>query len=249
MVTSLEQVRKLEEILKSVKGKELGPLDAFLQIKQIIQPDESINRLKKRFQFWSFELKAADLESMTPKERLLFLRKYLFEDKAKILKKSLAPQILMGLAMQNFAHLTGLNLSFVLLGQHLTLKSEIDGECQYISLDDDGRLLDVQEVLDLIFDFGKIRRIDFSDLLLAYLEFLQKQLDPRKAANQMLRIYDLILSLKTSDPSTLLRRAYLHKELGQISEALADLKRYLHFQPAEPLARSIKKFYSQLSQS
>jgi hypothetical protein len=247
MVTSIEQVRRLEEIVRAVKGKEIGPLDAFLQIKQIIQPDESIQRLKKRFQFWTFEIKASHLENLSPKERLLYLRRFLFEDKARVLKKSIAPQILMGLAMQNFAQLTGINLSFVLLGQHLTLKTEIDGECQYISLDDDGRLLDTQEVLDLIFDFGKIRRIDFSDLLLAYLEFLQKQLDPRNATNQMLRICDLILSLKTADPKTLLRRAYLHKELGQISEALADLKRYLNFQPAEPLARSLKKIYSQLS--
>ncbi len=247
MVTSIEQIRRLEEILKLVKGKEIGPLDAFLQIKQIIQPDESISRLKKRFQFWAFELNSLQLEAMTPKERLLYLRKYLFEDKARILRNAIAPQILMGLAMQNFAHLTGINLSFVLLGKHLTLKTEIDGECQYISLDEDGRMLDTQEVLDLIFNFGKIRRIDFSDLLLAYLEYLQKQLDPRKAAGQMLRIYDLILSLKDADPRTLLRRAYLHKELGHISEALADLKRYLNFQPSEPLAKSLKKFYSQLS--
>jgi hypothetical protein len=247
MVTSIEQIRKLEEILKSLKTKEVGPLEAFLQIKQIIQPDESIARLKKRFQFWAFELKDSNLESMTPKERLLYLRKYLFVDKAKVLKASVAPQILMGLAMQNFAHLTGINLSFVLLGKHLTLKTEIEGECQYISLDEEGRMLDTQEVLDLIFNFGKIRRIDFSDLLLAYLEYLQKQLDPRKAAGQLLHIYDLILSLKDADPKTLLRRAYLHKELGQISEALADLKRYLNFQPSEPLAKSLKKFYSQLS--
>lgn len=248
MVTSLEQVRKLEEILMAVKGKEIGPLDAFLQIKQLIQPEETVAHIKKRFQFWSFELDSANLESLSPRERLFFLRKFLFEDKAKFLKRSVAPQILMGLAMQNFAHLTGLNLSFVLLGRHLTLKTEIDGEFQYISLDEGGRLLDTQEVLDLIFDFGKIKRIDFSDLLLAYLEFLQKQLDPRKAANQLLRVYDLILSIKNSDPSTLLRRAYLYKELGQFSEALADLKRYLHFQPSGPVTRSLKKFYSQLSQ-
>ena len=247
MGTSIEQVRRLEEILKLVKGKEIGALEAFLQIKQIIQPDESVIRLKKRLQFWTYEIKASALENMTQKERLHFLRKYLFEEKAKILKNSIAPQILLGLALQNFAHLTGINLSFVLLGQHLTLKTEIEGECQYISIDDDGRLLDTQEVLDLIFDFGKIRRIEFSDLLLAYLEYFQKQLDPRKAAGQMLRVYDLILSLKDADPKTLLRRAYLHKELGQISEALADLKRYLNFQPAEPLTKSLKKFYSQLS--
>lgn len=243
----MEQIKKFEEILKLVRGKEIGALDAFLQVKQLIQPEEPTSRLKKRFQFWSFELKAASLEKMSPKERLLFLRKYLFEDKASVLKNTLAPQVIMGLVMQNFAHLTGINLSFVLLGKHLTLKTEIDGQCQYISLDDNGRLLDTQEVLDLIFNFGQIRRIDFLDLLLAYLEFIQKQLDPKKASAQILRIYDIILSLKDADPKTLLRRAYLYKELGHISEALADLKRYLNFQPSEPLTKSLKKFYSQLS--
>ena len=61
MITSIEQIRKLEEILKSVKGKEIGALEAFLQLRQILQPEEplgasasndSIDRLKKRFQFW-----------------------------------------------------------------------------------------------------------------------------------------------------------------------------------------------------
>jgi hypothetical protein len=255
VVTSIEQIKKLEEILKGVKGKEIGALEAFLQLRQILQPDDaqglsnandSIERLKKRFQFWSFELSSVNLNSLTPKERLLFLRRYFFEDKAKVLKKAIAPQILMGLALQNFANLTGLSLNFVLLGKHLALKTEIEGEFQYISLDENGRLLDTQEVLDLIFNFGKIRRIDFSDLVLAYLEYFQNQLDPKKASNQILRIYDLILSLRTADPKTLLRRAYLYKELGYISEALADLKRYLNFQPSEPLAKSIRKFYSQL---
>ena len=247
MMTSIEHIRKLEEIINLVKGKEVGPLEAFLQIRQLIDPDESILRLKKRLQFWSFELNIADLDQLSAKERLLFLRKYLFEKKAGALKKSLAPQILLGLTLQNFAMLTGINLSFVLLGKHLALKTEIEGECQYISLEEDGRILDTQEVLDLIFRFGRIRRIDFSDLLLAYFEFLQKQLDPRKASTQILRIYDFILSLKNSDPKTLLRRAYLHKELGHLSEALADIKRYLNFQSHENLGKSIKKFYSQLS--
>lgn len=255
MITSIEQIRKLEEILKSVKGKEMGALEAFLQLRQILQSEEpfgasassdSIERLKKRFQFWSFELSSVNLNNLAPKERLLYLRRYFFEDKAKVLKKAIAPQILMGLALQNFAHLAGLSLNFVLLGKHLALKTEIEGEFQYISLDDNGRLLDTQEVLDFIFNFGKIRRLDFSDLVLAYLEYFQKQLDPKKASYQILRIYDLILSLRTSDPKTLLRRAYLYKELGYISEALADLKRYLNFQPPEPLAKSLKKFYSQL---
>lgn len=260
----MEQIRKLEEILKAVKGKEMGPLDAFLQLRQILQTEdnqsqdqgntfattnanESFDKLKKRFQFWSFELSAINLNALSPKERLLYLRRYFFEDKARILKRAIAPQILMGLALQNFASLAGLSLNFVLLGKHLALKTEIDGECQYISLEENGRVLDTQEVLDLIFNFGKIRRIDFSDLVLAYLEYFQKQLDPKKASKQLLKIYDLILLLKTSDPKTLLRRAYLYKELGYISEALADLKRYLNFQPPEPLAKSLKKFYSQLN--
>ncbi len=255
MVTSIEQIRKLEEILRAVKSKEIGVLDAFFQLRQILQTEDaqgnhltqdSIEKLKKRFQFWSFELSSVNLNALAPKERLLFLRQYFFEDKAKILKKAVAPQILMGLALQNFAHLTGLSLNFVLLGKHLALKTEIEGEFQYISLDENGRLLDTQEVLDLIFNFGKIRRIDFSDLVLAYLEYFQNQLDPKKASRQILRIYDLILSLRTSDPKTLLRRAYLYKELGYISEALADLKRYLNFQPTEPFTKSIRKFYSQL---
>lgn len=251
----MEPIRKLEEILKSVKGKEIGAFEAFLQLRQILHPEEalgasvyndSIERLKKRFQFWSFEISSANLNELSPKERLLYLRRYFFEDKAQVLKKAIAPQILMGLALQNFAHLAGLSLNFVLLGKHLALKTEIEGEFQYISLDDNGRLLDTQEVLDLIFNFGKIRRLDFSDLVLAYLEYFQKQLDPKKASFQILRIYDLILSLRASDPKTLLRRAYLYKELGYISEALADLKRYLNFQPSEPLSKSLKKFYSQL---
>lgn len=238
---------KIDEILRSVKRKEIGPLEAFLLIRQWIQPDGLHSQLKKRFQFWGFELNSINLDQYTPKERLQFLRHYFFEQKARVLKKAQAPQILVGLALQNFADLTGISLNFVLLGKHLALKTEIDGEFQYISLEENGRILDTQEVLDLIFDFGKIRRIDFTDLLMAYLELIQKQLDPRRATSQILRVYDLMLSLRSSDARTLLRRAYLYKELGNVSEALADLKRYIHFQPSEPLAKSIKKFIMKMS--
>ncbi len=210
-------------------------------------PNETEALLKKRFQFWGFELKSFNFENLSPKERLQYLRDYFFEKKARALKDAVAPQILMGLAIQNFANLTGITLSFVLLGKHLALKTEIEGEFQYISLEENGRLLDTQEVLDLIFDFGKIRRIEFSDLLLAYFEFIQKKLDPKRASTQVLRIYDLILSLRSSDAKTLLRRAYLYKELGYISEAIADFKRYVHFQPSEPFAKSIKRFIMKIS--
>lgn len=247
MVTSFDQIRRIDEVLRAVKNKETGPFEAFLQIKATIQPEEASLRIKRRFQFWTFELKSLQVQALAPKERLLFLRNYFFVEKAKLLRCSVAPEILLGLAMQNVAQITGLNLSFVLLGHHLALKGEVDGECQYISLDEDGRILDTQEVLDAIFDFGKIRRLDFSDLILAYFEVVQKQLDPRRAAGQLLRIYDLILTLRDADPKTLLRRAYLYKELGNFSEALADLKRYLNFQPNEPLTKSLKKFYSQLN--
>ena len=50
MGASIESIRTLEELIKAVKGKEMGPLEAFLQVKQMIQPDESVARLKKRFQ-------------------------------------------------------------------------------------------------------------------------------------------------------------------------------------------------------
>lgn len=242
---------QLEEILRAVKNKELDPLDAFFEVRQLVMRDESTDNteilLKKRFQFWGFELKSLDFISLPPKERLQYLRDYFFEKKARLIKDSIAPHLLMGLALQNFANLTGISLSFVQLGKHLALKTEIEGEFHYISLDENGRLLDTQEVLDLIFNFGKIRRIEFSDLLIAYFEFVQKKLDPKRASKQVLRIYDLILSLRSSDPKTLLRRAYLYRELGYLSEALTDLKRYIHFQPSESFSKSLKRFIMKLS--
>lgn len=150
----------------------------------------------------------------------------------------------MGLVMQKFGQLLGISLSFIRLGRHYALKTDIEGETYYISLDEGGRFLSPQEILDLVFDTGQTRRLDFTDLLLAYLESVQKQLDPNSAGAQILKVYDIILALKNADPKTLLRRALLNRELGHFSEALADLKRFLYFQPGDPLPPSIQKLYS-----
>lgn len=234
MNSVLEQhKKKIEEVLAAAGQSDLELIDALIQIKQLLDPEDRIKHLKKRFDFWTFELETHDLKSLSPRDKLIFLRDFVFQQKSKIMKQSLAPQILRGLVLQNLAFLSDLQMNFILLGENLALKTNIDGLSSYISLGENGKILNSQEVLDYIFEKGHTKKIELSELIMAYLEDLQSYIDEKTSSQQMMRVYEILLTLRKSDPSTLLRRAYLFKELGLISEAIADIKRFLNIQ-AQP---------------
>lgn len=224
----------INDLLSATNKKEVGVFEAFLRFKQMIHPEENYRYLKKRYDFWAFEVESLNLKALPSDERMKVLQDFVFQQKITLFSQSVSPQILQGLVLQNLAFMTGLQVHFVLLGSHWALKVESEGLPQYISLENGGRILTTQEVLDYINSAGKTKRIEFTDILINYLEILQHYLDPKKAADKILKVYDLLLSLKVGDSKTLLKRASLYQERGQISEALSDLQRYIHFQPHEP---------------
>jgi hypothetical protein len=137
-------------------------------------------------------------------------------------------------------------MKFYQIGQRLTIKVDVEGEGYYISLDEEGRFLDTQEIMDALFDFGKLSPLDFREVVLTYLTLIQEQIDIEGASNQLLKVYDMLLALRQGDAITLLRRIYLLKDLGRMSDAMTDLKRFLNFQPVTPITSSLMKLYNQL---
>lgn len=248
---------KLEEIFRKVASSEIGTLEAFVQLAQSIQGDESLNNFVKKERFWRFELSSLDsIMQMPKKERLIFLRNYIFKEKKKGVKprgfsspSKINETFVLGLCLQSFGALHGLKMKFYQIGQRLAIKVDVEGEGYYISLDEDGRFLDTQEILDALFDFGKLSPLDFRDVVLTYLTLLQEQLDVKSASSQLLKIYDMLLALRQGDALTLLRRIYLLKDLGRMSDAMTDLKRFLNFQPVTPITSSLMKLYNQLQEA
>lgn len=247
---------KLEEIFKKVSNSEMGTIEAFVYLAQLVQKDESLNTFLRREKFWQFELSSLEgLKNLSKKERLIFLRNFIFKSKGKIGKsgKSLVSHInetfLLGLVLQSFGHLHGLKMRFYQIGQRLTLKVDVEGEGFYISLDEEGRFLDTQEIMDALFDFGKLAPLDFKDIVWTYLNLVQEQFDVQRASLQLLKVYDLLLALRQGDALTLLRRIYLLRDLGRVSDAIADLKRFMNFQPTTPITSSLMKLYNQLQEA
>jgi hypothetical protein len=249
---------RLEEIFQKVASSEIGALDAFVQLAQSIQSDESLNNFIKKERFWRFELSSLDIITKMPKkERLIFLRNFIFKERKKGLRgrtpfstlSQINETFVLGLCLQNFGALHGLKMKFYQIGQKLAIKVDVEGEGYYISLDEDGRFLDTQEIFDALFDFGKLSPLDFREVVLTYLTLLQEQVDVRGTANQLLKIYDMLLAMRQGDPITLLRRIYLLKDLGRMGDAMSDLKRFLNFQPVTPITSSLMKLYSQLQEA
>jgi hypothetical protein len=247
---------KLEEIIKKVATAEIGSLEAFVNLAQSIHKDESLTAFLKREKFWRFELSSLDsIMQMSKKERLVFLRNFIFkEKKQKNRVKYNSPfakineTFVLGLCLQSFGAIHGLKMKFYQIGQRLTIKVDVEGDGYYIALDEEGRFLDTQEIMDALFDFGKLSPLDFRDVVLTYLTILQEQIDIQNASSQLLKIYDMLLALRQGDALTLLRRIYLLKDLGRMSDAMADLKRFLNFQPVTPVTSSLMKLYNQLNE-
>jgi hypothetical protein len=245
---------KLEEIIKKVAASEIGSLEAFVQLAQGIHKDESLATFLKKERFWRFELGSLDtIKQMPKKERLIFLCNFIFKEKKKSSKgKSRSPfskineTFILGLCLQSFGALHDLKMKFYQIGQRLTIKVDVEGEGYYISLDEEGRFLDTQEIMDALFDFGKLSPLDFREVVLTYLTLIQEQIDIEGASNQLLKVYDMLLALRQGDAITLLRRIYLLKDLGRMSDSMTDLKRFLNFQPVTPITSSLMKLYNQL---
>jgi hypothetical protein len=248
---------KLEEIIKKVAASEIGSLEAFVQLAQTIQKDDTLTNFLKKERFWRFELNSLDsIMQMPKKERLIFLRNFIFKEKKKANKgkynSSFAKTnetFVLGLCLQSFGALHGLKMKFYQIGQRLTIKVDVEGEGYYISLEEEGRFLDTQEIMDALFDFGKLSPLDFREVILTYLNILQEQIDVQRASSQLLKIYDMLLALRQGDALTLLRRIYLLKDLGRMSDAMTDLKRFLNFQPVTPITSSLMKLYNQLQEA
>lgn len=248
---------RLEEIFKKVAASEIGSLEAFVQLAQGIHKDEALTAFLKKERFWRFELNSLDtIRQMPKKERLVFLRNFIFKEKKKSAKSKdsssfakINETFVLGLCLQSFGALHGLKMKFYQIGQRLAIKVDVEGEGYYISLDEDGRFLDTQEIMDALFDFGKLSPLEFRDVFLTYLTMLQDQIDIQRASSQLLKIYDMLLTLRQGDALTLLRRIYLLKDLGRMTDAMTDLKRFLHFQPVTPITSSLMKLYNQLQEA
>ena len=79
---------KIEEVIKKVATAELGAIEAFVQLAQGIQRDESLSAFLKKEKFWRFELGSLDtIMKMPKKERMIFLRNFIFKEKKKDLTK------------------------------------------------------------------------------------------------------------------------------------------------------------------
>lgn len=251
-------MKQVEEIISKVKKSELGTFDAFVQLTQMIQTDESLLYLSKKIRFWNFEINNQQQKwnDLSKQEKIQYLTQFVFKDKKKNFKfdklqkmSKKSEQIILGICLQSLATLNGIKMSFYQLGKDLTLKVDIEGNGCFISIDEEGRVLDTQEIMDLLFDFGCVKPLEFKDVFLSYLQLWQVQFLNQKAFDQVLKIYDVILTLRQADARTLLRRVYLLKDLGKVSEAMNDLKRFLSFQPVTPITSSLMKLYNHLQEA
>jgi hypothetical protein len=242
-----EFTRKLEHLFKEIpRASSYSSLEGFLTLKSMLfsetQNDQKVSdKILKKVRFIGFELENKGINFLNTKDQIAKLSESVY-------RHIKSDEFTIGFSLLSLAANNGIAMKFVRIGKKLVLKANSsEGEHQYVSLTDQGRLLDIQEVLDAINEQSTFEPLDFKEIILAYLESLRYRRDLQLCKQSLLRMYDIILMLKATDPGTLLHRAYLLKELGLSREALMDLKRYLAFQPPHALTSSLRKLYRQLS--
>jgi hypothetical protein len=242
-----EFTNKLEHVFREAQRTSSNAgLEGFLLLKSMLfsenQNDPTISdKILKKVRFIGFELENKGINFLNTKDQITKLSESVY-------RHIKADEFTIGCSLLSLAANNGITMRFVRIGKKLVLKSHSeDGDYQYVSLSDEGRLLDIQEILDAINEESTFESLDFKEIILAYIESLRYRHDLQLCKRSLLRMCDVILMLKTSDPVALLHRAYLLKELGLSREALMDLKRYMSFQPPHTLTTSLRKLYHQLS--
>jgi len=101
------------------------------------------------------------------------------------------------------------------------------------------RTLSNSEKFD-IFNSDKTQQLDFTELIKHYFEEVCSTYIKEKKFNSLKRAQTYMIESDPKDVKWYARRGLLLKRLGQYSDALSDLKRFISFHTYEDIPESVK---------
>ncbi len=240
-----------------------------------LEPSIHRDWVVKRVQFLAYELRSQTPAHSTPGESCEILNRYFFGEKgfsavsrlqdvpdaspALLLHRVLtaragAPAVL-SLIYSFLACQIGLRLEFVDLRPTCFLKFIDKGVSRFIDLTRDGRVLSSDDLLESLhtrFHLDTVPRSALLDhvpserFMTDYLLSLKVAYVRRGEPDALLLIQNALMAHQPASLQLLGERALLHRRLGNLKNALADLKRYFSFNDRERAPDEFTRAYDEL---
>jgi regulator of sirC expression with transglutaminase-like and TPR domain len=108
------------------------------------------------------------------------------------------------------------------------------GQARYLDIIQNGKLLRSEDILKLCHCTHEelallFESVSVESFIAAYVTNLKRLMRSSAAPERLLYLQNLLIAWRPSDLRLLVERAFLHRRLGQLSSAMADLKRYFTF--------------------
>ncbi len=249
--------------------RELSALNAQLD------PSIHCDWVVKRVQFYAYELRSLTPLDAKPTEACQILSSFFFEAKGfcavpkpqelaepesayllhRILSARVGAPAVLSLIYSFLGCQIGLPLEFVDLRPTCFLKFIENGVSHFIDLSRRGRIMNSDDLLELLHTRFHMESIPDSALLdsvpsgrfmVEYLSALKMAYIKRSAPESLLIIQNALLVHQPASFQLLGERALLYRRLGNFKSALADLKRYFSFNDRAKAPSEMVRVYDEL---
>jgi regulator of sirC expression with transglutaminase-like and TPR domain len=232
-----------------------GPLEALLTINREINLDLGDDGpLLRSARFMSYELLSL-CSDLPPQNRLETLNEFFFERKRfrfadgpfliqEILEQRLGCGIALALFYIHLAEEIGLQFQLVHWPLHSVLKWDCDGRCRFVDLEQNGKLLNEDELLSIVNKHkDQVCALSLDQALIQYLTYMAMAYRQSENRPYLHRVLDLAIQLEPENTRFLAERAILRRDLGLIKESLHDFKRYFSFTELHQASPEIVSVY------
>ncbi len=223
-----------------------SPLSALVWINQSLRSNDSTNStdadyLLRPVNFMYYEL--ASLTSGLPDDELFAsLNHYLFDTKKfqiaavpvlldEILADRRGCYSAIALLYMHLGCRLGLKIDFLRWPNRAILKWECQGRSRYVNLEECGRFLTEDELLNILNNERKdsIASLSLQESVVQYLTYLSFYYRQYADTDRLHKTFGMILSFEPDNMRILAERALLRRDLGLLKDALQDMKRYFSF--------------------
>jgi regulator of sirC expression with transglutaminase-like and TPR domain len=245
-----------------------GSLNLVRELSRISsQVDSSVpfEWMVKRTQFFAYELQTFVVPNASAEARLALLNQFFFEKKkfrcserpfhaaakpaslllSQVLSGRTGSPTVIALLYTLLAEHIGLELEFVDLRKTCFLRWNENGRTKYIDVSRNGSLLSSEELIETLCE-SLLEVYSFESFLCQYVCDLKLSLRSENNLEKLLFLQNTLISYQPSNVHLLGERALLHRQMGNLKNALSDLKRYFTFCDRDRSPNELLKLFDEL---
>jgi regulator of sirC expression with transglutaminase-like and TPR domain len=240
-------------------------LQDLIHISTLLAPETSAQWLHKRLLFFCYELESALGNLKGPEfslqNRLAFLNSFFFEDKqffcttppfsfeAQLLGHALSTRsgapFLIAAIYAYMAKRLDIFLEFVELELTCLLKWEFGENTYFIDMAQSGKFLSSRQLIEVIYGNKVLSETDES-LFSIYLNKLKSTLPQNIDLNLALSFQNVLIKNDPFNLQFVAERALIHRKLGNLKSAFADLKRFFSFHESDKIPAELLALHTEL---